>query len=100
MFVDTTPFEYNAIRDSNNGDDAMSESITSRAKSIYEQKRVQFEKENPGQFVAIEPDSGDLFLADSFDAAVAKAVARHPHKISHTIRIGQEAAFHIGLMTR
>lgn len=78
----------------------MSESITSRAKAIYEARRAQLEKEHEGQFVAIEPDSGDFFLADSFDAAVAKAVARHPQKISHTIRIGRDAAFHIGLMTR
>ncbi len=78
----------------------MPESITSRAKTIYEEKRAQFESESPGQFVAIEPDSGDLFLAESFDAAVAKAVARHPGKISHTIHIGKDAAFHIGLMTQ
>jgi hypothetical protein len=78
----------------------MPESITSRAKAIYEENRDQIERESTGKFVAIEPDSGDLFLADSFDAAVAKAVARHPGKISHTIHVGKEAAFHIGLMTQ
>lgn len=78
----------------------MPESITSRAKAIYEEKREQLEREDSGKFVAIEPDSGDLFLADSFDGAVAKAVARHPEKISHTIHIGKDAAFHIGLMTQ
>ena len=78
----------------------MSESITSRAKAIYELKRAQFEKQNEGQFVAIEPDSGDCFLADSFDSAVAKAVACYPDRVSHTIRIGSDAAIHIGLMTK
>ena len=78
----------------------MRESITSRAKAIYEQKRAEYEKEHQGRFIAIEPDSGDVFLADSFDDAVAKAVACHPSKVSHTICIGKEAAFHIGLMTK
>lgn len=78
----------------------MSESIVSRAKAIYQQKRTLFEKDHLGQFVAIEPDSGDAFLADSFDAAVAKAIAQHPSKVSHTIHIGKDAVFHIGLMTQ
>ena len=78
----------------------MPNSITKRAKVIYELKREQFEKDHLGRFVAIEPDSGDLFLADSFDDAVAQAVARHPNKVSHTIQIGKEAAFHIGLMSK
>jgi hypothetical protein len=78
----------------------MPESIISRAKAIYKQQREQLESESAGKFVAIEPDSGDVFVADSFDAAVAKAIARHPAKISHTIRIGKDAAFHIGLMTQ
>ena len=78
----------------------MSESITSRAKAIYREKQSLFESEHQGQFVSIEPDSGDTFLADSFDGAVAKAVARYPDRISHTIHIGREAVFHIGLMTQ
>ena len=78
----------------------MSESITSRAKAIYQERRHLFESEHLGKFVSIEPDSGDTFLADSFDAAVAKAVERYPERISHTIHIGKEAAFHIGLMTQ
>lgn len=85
---------------SNSGGNPMPESITSRAKAIYEEIRAQLESERSGEFVAIEPDSGDFFLADSFDAAVAKAVARHPGKISHTIHIGKDAAFHIGSMTQ
>lgn len=78
----------------------MPKSITSRAKTIFEERREQLENEHLGQFIAIEPDSGDMFLADSFDTAVAKAVAKHPEKVSHTIHIGKEAAFHIGLMTQ
>ena len=77
----------------------MAESITARAKAIYEQQKVSLENENLGRFVSIEPDSGDFFVADSFDDAVAMAIEHHPNKISHTIRIGHEAAFHIGLMT-
>ena len=78
----------------------MTESIPTRSKSLYESRKAQLEDENFGKFVAIEPDSGDFFVAATFDAAVAKAIEHHPSKISHTIRIGHEAAFHIGLMTQ
>jgi hypothetical protein len=78
----------------------MTESIPTRAKSLYESRKAQFEDENFGEFVAIEPDSGEFFVAATFDAAVAEAIKHYPDKISHTIRIGHEAAFHIGLMTQ
>lgn len=47
-------------------------------------------------FVAIEPESGDYSLADTFDEAVKQARAKHPSRLSHTIRIGHRAALHLG----
>ena len=60
--------------------------------------RNTLEAEHRDRFVAIEPESGDYFLADSLDAAVRAARSAHPSRLTHTIRIGHEAAFHIGLM--
>lgn len=74
-------------------------SVIARAKEIYEQRlRNSLEAKHRDQFVAIEPDSGEFFVGETFDAAVKKARSKYPSKLSHTIRIGHAAAFHIGVM--
>ena len=76
-------------------------SVIEQAKAIYDQGlRDSLEVEHRDRFVAIEPDSGDYFLADTFDAAVKAARSKYPSRLSHTIRIGHRAAFSIGLMER
>ena len=75
-------------------------SVINRAKQIFEQNRQRLEAEHADFFVAIEPDSGECFVADNFDAAVKAARLQYPSRLSHTIRIGHEAALHIGLMQR
>lgn len=72
--------------------------IVSKAKVLYESIRLRLEREYAGQFVAIEPESQDFFLGQSFDSAVTAARTAHPDRVSHTIRIGYQAAFHIGRM--
>ncbi len=75
--------------------------VIAQAKAIYEQElRGSLEAEHRDRFVAIEPDSGDYFLADTFDAAVKAARSKYPSRLSHTIRIGHRVAFSIGLMER
>jgi len=72
-------------------------SVISRAKEIYRQRLIgRLEANHRDQFVAIEPDSGEFFVGETFDEAVKLARAKHPSKLSHTIRIGHAAAFHIG----
>lgn len=71
--------------------------IVQQAKRIYaERLQTSLEQNHRDRFVAIEPESGDFFLGDSFDDAVSAARTRHPQRISHTIRIGHRAAFHLG----
>ena len=72
-------------------------SIAEKAKQIYaEQSRTELEALHLNRFVAIEPESGDHFIADSFSQAVADARHTHPNRISFVIRVGHEAAVHIG----
>jgi hypothetical protein len=73
-------------------------SVIDRAKRIYALHRERWEADRPNQFVAIEPESGDYFFGDTFDAAVRAARTKHSARVSHTLRVGQDAAFHIGLM--
>ena len=74
--------------------------VIQKSKAIYEQRlREELEQSAHGQFVSIEPESGDHFIADSFDEAVKMARSKHPTKLSHTIRVGHDAAFHLGVKT-
>ncbi len=59
--------------------------VIDQAKVIYERFRDTLESEHRDQFVAIEPLSGDYFVADSFNAAVRAAGSAHPSRLSHTI---------------
>jgi hypothetical protein len=80
---------------------ADTKSVIERAKRIYsEQLRSLLESQHLNRFVAIEPESGEYFLGNSFDEAVALARAKHPSRLSHTIRIGRRAALHIGSLQR
>ena len=66
---------------------ADTKSVIERAKRIYaDQLSTVLESQHMNRFVAIEPESGEYFLADTFDEAV-KAATRgvnclacsHPH---------------------
>jgi len=76
---------------------ADTKSVIERAKRIYaEQLQAVLESQHRNRFVVIEPESGAFFLADTFDEAVKSATAKYPSRLSHTIRIGHRAAFHLG----
>lgn len=72
-------------------------SVAERANRIYDERlRSALEAGHLGRFVAIEPDSGDYFLADTLDAAVRAARTRYPGRLSHVVRVGHPAALHLG----
>jgi hypothetical protein len=74
--------------------------VAERAKAIYSGRlQAELESTHANRYVAIEPESGEHFLADSFAAAVAAARAAHPDRISFVIRIGHSAAIHLGELT-
>jgi len=76
---------------------AQTKSIIDRAKRIYDERlRAALEASHPDRFVAVEPESGDHFVADTFDAAVDAARAAHPSRLPHVMRVGHAAALHIG----
>jgi hypothetical protein len=76
---------------------AQTRSVIERATRIYDERlRTGLESSHPGRFVAVEPESGEHFLADTFDGAVRAARAAHPSRLSHVIRVGHAAALHLG----
>jgi hypothetical protein len=72
-------------------------SIAQLAKDIYDRQfRQNLEAEHRDEFVAIEPVSQSFFLGRTFVAAALAAKEAFPERISFVIRIGHEAAFHLG----
>jgi len=78
-----------------------SRAVANKAKQIYAEKlRERLESSDHGRFVCIEPESGDFFLGDTFDDAVNQAIDAHPDRLTHTLRVGHGAAFHMGAVIR
>jgi hypothetical protein len=73
-------------------------SVIERAKVVYEAHRADWERSHLGEFVSIEPVSGEWFFAESFDASVRSARLKFPDRISYTIRVGYGATIFIGNM--
>jgi hypothetical protein len=70
--------------------------VIDRAKQLYATRlQAELESQHLDRFVAIEPESGDYFLGDTFDAAVKAARTKHSTRISYTLRIGHVAPFHM-----
>ena len=72
-------------------------SVAESAKKVYDEDlRSRLEQNHKDDFVAIEPSSRRFFLGKTFlDVALAAKTA-FPDIKSFVIRIGHEAAFHIG----
>jgi hypothetical protein len=76
-------------------------SIASTAKEFYESElKDQLEKNSYGHFVAIDPDSKEYFVSDSFLGAALAAKAARPLQKPFVVRVGYDAAFHIGSATQ
>ncbi|MFO1003961.1 MAG: hypothetical protein U0936_26900 [Planctomycetaceae bacterium] len=73
-------------------------SVMQRARTVYEAHRAEWERSHLGEFVSIEPDSGEWFFTESRDAAVRAARSKFPERISHTIKVGYGATPFIGHM--
>ncbi len=74
-------------------------SIADDAKQVYEGLRDKLEANNLDQFVAIKPESKSHFLGSTFIEAAMAAKSEFPDRKSFVLRIGHEAAFHIGAST-
>lgn len=68
--------------------DIEGESLASRGNQLYRTKLKNIlEPEYIGMFAAIEPDSGDYFLAKGMSEAMENARVKHPDKLFFLVRI-------------
>lgn len=76
-------------------------SIADAAKQVYESDlRQLLEVKHKDQYVAIEPESRSHFVGRTFLEAAMAAKNAYPDRKSFVLRIGHEAAFHIGASTK
>lgn len=75
-------------------------SVAAAARTIFEALRSQLEAEHRNRFVAIEPISGEHFVANTMSEAIGHSRERYPDRLVHTFRIGHSAAVHFGMHTK
>jgi hypothetical protein len=67
------------------------------AKQFYESElRETLEATHTDDYVAIEPESRSHFIGHTFLTAALAAKNAYPDRKSFVLRIGHEAAFHLG----
>lgn len=75
-------------------------SVAEGAKQTYEEDlRSRLEREHKDDFVAIEPSSRRYFVGKTLLDVALAAKEAYPERKSFVIRVGHEAAFHIGGFT-
>ena len=78
-----------------------SKRVAAKARQLFQEKyRAKLEASDFGKFVCIEPESGDYFLGRTLDDAVNRAIDSYPDRLTHTIRIGHDAAIHLGVISQ
>ncbi len=75
-------------------------SIADDAKKVYRTLKNCLEADHLDDFVAIEPNSKSHFIGKTFVEAAMAAKEAFPNQKSFVIRIGRDAAFHIGASTQ
>jgi hypothetical protein len=74
-----------------------SREIARQAELIYERRlRTALEESHKGEFVAIEPISGDYFLGRTLSDAIQAARKAYPDRVGHVLRVGSRSAVQIG----
>ena len=74
--------------------------IADEAKEVYQTLKDRLETDHLDDFVAIEPKSKSHFIGKTFIEAAMAAKEAFPDRKSFVLRIGREAAFHIGASTK
>jgi hypothetical protein len=71
--------------------------IVRRATEFYEHGlRAELEATHPDEFVAIEPVSRTYYIGKTLSEAGQQARLAYPERVTFAVRVGHEAAIHIG----
>lgn len=71
--------------------------LVQAAERLYSTRlKSQLEPMHDGEFIAIEPVSGDYFLGKTLSAAIQAARKTHPTRLPYAMRVGTHPAIHLG----
>ena len=77
------------------------ESVAEAARRLYDEKlRGELEPKHNDEFVAIEPISGEYFLAPTLSEAIGASRSKYPDRLAHALRVGHKATVHFGMQVR
>ena len=75
--------------------------ISGAGEQIYDQRyRHDYERDYPGQFVAVDVLSGNATRGGTSSEALLKARQQYPKSVFHLIRVGHAGAFEVGTAYR
>jgi hypothetical protein len=66
--------------------------IANEGAKIYSEVQSQYEPAHKGEFLAIDIDTKDVYLAPTRAEAMVAASAAHPDKVFYVMKIGFDAA--------
>jgi len=76
----------------NNNDDLLKEAdiqkIAEKGSKIYDRLKTKYEPNDNGKFLAIDVDSGNVYLGGTSTEALELAREKHPQKIFYVVKIG------------
>lgn len=71
------------------------EELATKGEQVYALLQSSLETQHRGEFIAIEPESGEYFLGKRAVEALNKARQKYPHRVFYLARIGfPSAAIH------
>ena len=82
------------------GSEAADDLAESGQRLYDERLRAILEPEHEGEFVAIEPETERYFLGETGLAALLVGRGELPDKLFYLLRIGSDAAYHLGKLWR
>jgi len=75
--------------------------ISDAGERIYDERyRQDYERDYPGQFVAVDVLSGNVTRGGTSSEALLKARQQYPKGVFHLIRVGHAGAFEVGTAYR
>ena len=66
--------------------------IADEGAKIYEQVKTDYDPKEKGKFLAIDIDSGEVYLSDTSAEALELARKDHPEKVFYVVKIGFDVA--------
>jgi hypothetical protein len=77
--------------------ETLNDDLVERGQNAYRDRLASIlEPSHDGEFVAVEPDSGQYFLGSTASAALIAARAAMPNNLFYLTRVGRETAHTVG----